>query len=348
MKGPMQRFVLRAFALATALLVAGALPAHSQTAAPVKLRLAVNPGYVSFLAAFIAVDKGYFKDAGLDVDIVKFPGSAIPVMPRLARGEIDVMPMVAGPPLFNQFAEGFAAKIIASIVEAHAGYKSPSVMMVRKELWDSGALRKFSDLKGKRIEGTVAGSPCDLMARLTVAKAGLKITDVVYTNNSKTPADGFAALRNNALDVVCEIEPTASEVEAQGVAVRWLYYNDVMPWFQETYWAANGDYAKKNPEALQRFLTAILRATADMSRSNGQWTPELVATMAKWSELTPEVVSRTGGMPYVAQYGRVNLDSLKRNQQVWQDLGLVPKPVVVEGIVDTTMLSAAQKTVKVP
>ena len=52
---------------------------------------------------------------------------------------------------------------------------------MRKDLWDSGAVRKISDLRGRKIDAATPGAPINLLVNQMLVKAGLTRSDVVYT-----------------------------------------------------------------------------------------------------------------------------------------------------------------------
>jgi NitT/TauT family transport system substrate-binding protein len=145
---------------AVAALGLGAAAAQAQD----KVRISFNPQIYSYLPIFLAIDKGYFKEQKLDVEVATYGGSALSQIPMLARGDQDIAGMVTGPGFFNQHAEGFGIKLIASLAQAQPGWHDTMWLMVRKDVWDSGKIKTFADLKGKTIELGPKGSPIYLFS----------------------------------------------------------------------------------------------------------------------------------------------------------------------------------------
>jgi NitT/TauT family transport system substrate-binding protein len=308
-----------------------------------KLRISVSPTNYAFLPVFLANDEGYFAEQNLDVEIVKFNGSANTQVPLLARGDLDVTVVVLGPPIFNQLAQGFDLTLIASLSEAHPGWNGATWLMVRQDLWDAGSIRKISDLRGKKIENGVLGTVADVMTRTALANNGVAISDVSTAYTVRGPADWFASMRNKAADMWGVVEPFASELESQKLAHKWLTYNDVTPWIQDAYFAASANYLKGHPDAIRRFLSAILKADREINASNGSWTPKMIAEVAKWSELPPADIARIPGPNYVGQFGLIRTDSIERVQKVLVASGAVQQPIPVAKIIDTSALQAARR-----
>ena len=166
-----RRFVVTLGALG---LLIPALAGTTQADAPLTtVRFALNPHFITYVAMFDAIEKGYFKDAGIDLQVAKYSTSATSQIPRLARGDLDITAVVPGPGLYNQFDQGFDIKIVASVDEPRAGYLDGSVLVVRKDLWDAGTIRKPADLAGKNIDGAFAGSPISLLTLQAIAAGNL-------------------------------------------------------------------------------------------------------------------------------------------------------------------------------
>lgn len=333
---------LRALALAAGVcLAAPHAPASAANLVPV--RFAMNPHFITYTAIFDAIDKGYFKDAGIDLQMTTYKTSASAQIPALARGDLDMGIVVPGPGIFNQNAEGFTIKIVAAISETHPGYLDGGVLMVRKDLWDSGKIRKTSDLIGKNIDGAFQGSPVALLTLMALSNAHIKESDVHYTMKEGAPSDQLAGMLNKAVDVQATTEPTATAMVVKGLAVKWLSYRDVMPWYQDSYLGASGAFAKSHPDLVTKFIHAYLRGAADVAKANGKMTPDLITLVSKWTEIPPDTLRSMGLTPYYGARGNIKVDSLDRIQKFWQSLGLVKAPVPISNLVDTSMLTNALK-----
>lgn len=336
-------FKPRAFALAAAVAIAtlaGAGPGSAQTALT-PLRISINPHFITYAAFFIAVDKGYFRDAGIDLQLSKYTTSANSQLPMLARGDLDVSVVVPGPALFNQYEQGFDARVIASIDEAHPGYLDGSVLMVRKDL--AGKIKKPADMAGRNVDGAFPGSPIALLTLEALAAGGLTMNDVKFSTKESATPDQLAALRNGAVDVQGTTEPTATAIQQQGYGVKWLSFHDIMPGYQEAYFGVSSQYAKDHPDAVVRFLRAYLRGVADVGKAKGKLTPDLVATIAKWTEIPADIIRQMGAIPYYGQNGSVNSEELEKVQKFWVSLNLVKDPVPISKVVDNQFITAARK-----
>lgn len=327
-----------AFALVVTLFVPQP-PARAQQLETV--RVAISPVTYSNLPVMLAADKGYYRAAGLDVVVQTFNGSSTAQMPRLARGDVDVMPLALGPAFFNQFSEGFNVKLIGALSASKKGWGDTSWLVVRQDEWDAKTIRTPKDLRGKIIDGVAPGSPLDFLALTAVAAAGLTTSDVTYSNKFRDPSSWASALTNKAVDVQGVPEPFATSLQDQHFAHKWISILDVAPWFNETFLAASTAFARDHHDALVRFMRATLRATADIEAANGGWTPEEVASLAKWSQL-PDATIRDIPTPAYPGDGRVDLTSVQRQEDFWHARGLVQTEVPAAGVVDLTVLRDAR------
>jgi NitT/TauT family transport system substrate-binding protein len=335
------RRIVRAFAFAVCVGLPAVPGAGSAQPALTPVRVSINPHFITYLPFFIAVDKGYFRDAGIDLQLTKYQTSANSQLPMLAKGDLDISVVVPGPALFNQFDQGFDAHVIASIDEAHPGYLDGSILMVRKDM--VAKLKKPADMRGLSVDGAFAGSPIALLTLEAIAAGGMTSGDVKFTTKESAPADQFAALRNGAVDVQGTTEPTATAMQQDGVASKWISFHDVMPGYQESYFGVAGAFAKDHPDAVVKFLRAYLRGVADVNAAKGKLTPELVAVVSKWTEISPDIIRAMGTIPYYGQMAAVNTGELDTVQKFWVQLGLVKVPVPIAEVVDNYYLTAARK-----
>jgi ABC-type nitrate/sulfonate/bicarbonate transport system substrate-binding protein len=328
-------------AAAAALVVGGGGRANAQESVLDTVRVALNFSTYTYLPIFLAVDKGYFIEQRLNVVVSPYQGSSTFNVPRLARGDLDLSPMVLSPGFFNQGGQGFDVQLIAALTEAHHGWNDTTWIVVRQDLWDSNAVRTLADLRGKRLDGVAAGSLVDYLMRLALAKARIPLSAVTYTNKINDNASIYAALRNHAVDVLGNTEVIVTQLEQQKLAHRWLTTNDIAPGVQESFLAASAPFLKNHRDAAKRFLMGYLRAAHEIEATGGTWTPELVRTVAKWSQLSEEVIRSVPGPAYNSL--GLKPDSVERQQKFWVDAGLVQTPAAIATLVDGTILADARR-----
>ncbi len=156
--------------LATGLL--GLMGLSSVTAATIKIGYSDWPGYT---VMEIAKQKGWFKDAGLDVEMVWFEYS--PSIDAFAAGKIDADMIVAGDDMVTG-ASGAKSKIVCLV-----DYSEGSDMIVGGPGVDS-----IKDLKGKKVGVELTLVEHELLLQALQVN-GMSQSDVtlVGTSTDKTP-----------------------------------------------------------------------------------------------------------------------------------------------------------------
>jgi ABC-type nitrate/sulfonate/bicarbonate transport system substrate-binding protein len=334
------------YALAVLALLASYGPAMppSGAATLVPVRIILDPTFYTHLPLLRALDMGYFKDEGIDLQITPANGSSTLFLPMLARGDYDLGTVNPSPAFFNQFNAGFNVVILAAQTGSKPGWHDVSWMMVRQDLWDAKTIAQPADLKGKVVDGANVGSPVDFLLKETIRTAGLTPADMRVGERFRSIDNWLEALRNKAADVLGATEPAASEIDKMGVAHRWVSFSTIAPWYQLEYIGASAKFAKEHPDLITKFLRGYLRGNNDVLKSNGKWTPALLAEAAKWSTLTPDVLRLLQGPAYPSLHGEVNLDALTRMQQFWINEKLVKEAVDVNQVVNLSALRDAQKS----
>jgi NitT/TauT family transport system substrate-binding protein len=329
---------MRKFLATMAAVAALGLAASGAHAEADKVRISFNPQIYSYLPLFLGIDKGYFKEQNIDVEVATYGGSALSQIPMLARGDQDIAGMVTGPGFFNQKAEGFGIKLIASLAQAKKGWHDTMWVMVRKDVWDAGKVKTYADLKGLVIEGGPKGSPIYLTSTQAILQGGLTMKDVTFTERLRAVSDALPIFRNKGADVITMVEPIAGRLEAEGLAVRWKPSYEVVPWFQESYLAASPKFLTEKRAVTKRFLLAYFKGLQEVTAGQGKWSPDMLASVIKWSKMPKEVITGLPGPQNVSQMGLIDLKSIERQQGIWMEAGLVKEKTPLKDLVDTSIV----------
>lgn len=312
---------------------------------PVTVRVQLSPTVSSWLPIYVARDLGFFEEEGVDLQLDEQRLPTAQMLPNLLQGTVDILPVVAGPEIFNQHAQGFDIKLVSSVVEGHEGYHDNGWLMVEQGLWETDPPSEPADLEGLVIGGGSEGSPITLLAKQAMLLGGLERDTDVTLDLGYSGADLVAAFQNGSHDVIGMTEPLVSRLEDEGFGTRWVSYSDIMPWFQETYLATSAAYAEENPEAIERFLRAFLRGVEVIAAAEGEWTDDLIRIQAEYTGTDPEIVGNIAGVSYFGQFGEINTDSLQTQLDFWISDGLVQEAFPIEDIVDTGPLTRAQEAI---
>jgi NitT/TauT family transport system substrate-binding protein len=139
------------------------------------------------------------------------------------------------------------------------------------------------------------------------------------------------------------VEPLVGRLEAEGLAVKWKASYEVMPWFQESFIAANPKFLSEKREVTKRFLMAYMKGLQEVTAGKGKWSPDMIASVVKWSKFPKEVIESIPGPQNVGQFGTINMASIERLQKIWMDAGLVKEKRPIADFVDTSIVDEVRK-----
>jgi len=153
----------------------------------------------------VADRKGFFKDEGLNVEIIQFTSGPV-VHQALAAGELD-MAYIGTPPVYHWFSRGLESRILAKV-----NYGQASVV-ARK---DSG-VNTVADLKGKKLAGVKRGSGMDVLLRGYVLKdTGQLDADKDVAIISMPSGNMMPSVEEKVVDAAFMWEPFTSQSLARG------------------------------------------------------------------------------------------------------------------------------------
>jgi ABC-type nitrate/sulfonate/bicarbonate transport system substrate-binding protein len=304
------------------------------------LKISLNPAIITYLPLLLAQEKGYFSQAGLDIDLQTYQGSANTQLPLLARGDLDLTGAAPGPALFNQLEQGFNARVVAGMSLPRAGRLNDSWLTVLKDR--SSEIKQPGDLKGKTVDGAAEGSPLHLLAAEAIRQGGLTAgQDVTISFRGRTVPDQVALAKAKGADVIAIVEPAASQSEAAGDVVRWLSYPELAPWYQSLTLAASDGALQRNSAAIQKFLEVYVLACREINAANGQWSAELAGVATKYAGVDASIIRAQGGVPYYDPNGTPSAESLQKTQEIWVREKQVRSPVDLQRLVDDQLLQKA-------
>lgn len=210
-----------------------------------------------YLPLTIAERKGYFKDEGLDAQIVDFPGGA-KALQAMVGGSADVV-SGAYEHTINMQAKGQAIVAIAL-----QGRYNGIVLGVTKA--KASSYKSPQDLKGYKFGVTAPGSSTHMAIQNLLVKNGLKADDVAAVGVG-AGAGAIAAMKKGELDGISNLDPVITKLEADG-DIRVIVDTRTAKGMKELYGGdyhagciyAPVDWVKKYPRTAQAVVNAIVRA----------------------------------------------------------------------------------------
>lgn len=178
--------------LATGMGLALGLTFSAVEAAPLKVAYSDWPGWVAW---DIGVQKGWFKEAGVEVEFSWF--EYVPSMEAFSAGKVDAVTMTNGDALVTGAAGAANVMILLN------DYSFGNDMVVAKP-----GIASLKDLKGKKV-GVEIGFVEHLLLLNGLKKAGMKESDVKLVNvpTHQTPQ----TLASGDVDAIVAWQPNSGE-----------------------------------------------------------------------------------------------------------------------------------------
>ena len=203
---------------------------------------------------FIAMERGFFKQEGLNVEQLPFLASQA-VLPRLSDRQMDI---VLGSYTTILTIQEQGTEKFKYIADSYQGAPGAFGVMVAKD----SPIKQVSDLKGKRVGVNVIGGLGTLTMSPHLKLAGLDPTpgkDIQYVVIPTT--ESLSALDKGSVDAIWMTEPYLSQAKKQLGATMLL---DTMSGptrsLPITGWAATEKWTEDNPETLAAFQRAMAKA----------------------------------------------------------------------------------------
>ncbi|MCD0502019.1 ABC transporter substrate-binding protein [Bordetella petrii] len=277
-----RRRVLRSGAAALGML---AMPAVVRAQATPKIRIGFWP-VAAGLPFFAALERGYFKEAGLDVEALKFAG-AQQVMEAMLAGRSEgsangtgsanlAIGEIAQPGLFKIFCTN--PSNAKNVLE---------VFLVPKD----SPVQSAAELKGKRI----ACGPG--IQNVTLAKTMLERAGAAGATVVELPiGQHVAALATGQVDGCYTLEPTATvgrlngttRVLEAGVVARYILGDPLAPWHGGSA-SLTSEFIKAHPEAAKKYIAAYRRGVELVRQQPGEARQYMKGYTAIDGALTNEV-----------------------------------------------------------
>ncbi|MGH7769555.1 MAG: ABC transporter substrate-binding protein [Candidatus Binatia bacterium] len=212
--------------------------------ASAKIVVGLSSVNIAFLPVYVAQEKGFFKDAGLDVIFVMFNAGTTNLQ-ALAGGDVQIMG--------SAFVETLGGRAAGMDVRNFWGISN----IMPFQLYSSPNFKSMKDAKGKRFAISRFGSLTDFLTRATLQHHGVDPKEVTILQIGSTPAR-FAALSAGAVDASVMWFPVTEIAKGQGYNKLFDLKAMFPEWPYETF-AAREPWLMKEKDQVTKFLRAYQR-----------------------------------------------------------------------------------------
>ncbi len=279
------------------------------------------PSLPAFAPIRLAKGKGYFAEAGIDVNFAMGRGG-VDVAKQVGAGNAPLGGIVAdGPIMVRQ--NGVPIKIVAIF-----GGRGFMQLVVRE---DSG-IEKPADLKGKTIsvmsfQDTTYYALLGLLASVGLSQDDLNIQAAGPTGVWEFVATGKSAGMAGVPDWI-------PPVQAAGVKVRVIPSDEFFPHMAQGI-AVSDQVLKEKPELVHRFVKAALHGMKDILDDPSKAADDFVNFVPEWKGKEGAVKATLGYYatlvyPGQRQLGEINAERLAKLQDFYLAKGIIQRSTPVE------------------
>jgi NitT/TauT family transport system substrate-binding protein len=300
---------------------------HAQTALK-KVRLGSSSTNVSFLALYTALHRGFFKDEGIDLEIVYMPANL--ASSAVLNGDLDYNGAVTG--TIGAAVRGQPMKVLLFTVS-----KPLLFLMSRKEIKDPKQLR------GKKIAGSSPGGSATLLADQVLKHYGLEPgRDVSLLPMGGSAASRFAVLESALVDASFISVPENIIALERGYN-ELVFAGDIVE-FPQNGFGTSEKKIRENPDEVYRMVRATLRGLQFIWDRNNQDAVTNVL-MKQWKvndrKMAAEMARQVERVLTKDAY--VKPESVQVLVDLARESAKVAKPISAAEVVDYSFVDKARK-----
>lgn len=254
----------------------------------------VKIGYLPLTAnlpLFVAIEKGFFDEAGVKVELEKFESSN-QMVNALVTSRIDVETSASSSVIVT-VGQKLAGNIRIFMLNAFTPSDFLSSILVKKD----SAILEAKDLRGKKI-GAFPGSTMRMYTEMVLEALNVQPEEIIQL----TPPTQLGALDTGAVDALMTLEPLGTLGEVKGIASKLIqapvetYVLD--PWVAGSY-SLSTEFLESHPKVAVRLIGVLYKAV-DFIRSSPA---EAKKAMTKYTPVTDEGLASRLTVP---NYWKVN------------------------------------------
>jgi NitT/TauT family transport system substrate-binding protein len=271
--------------------------------------LSVSGSYnITYLAAGAAQYKGFFRDEGLDADIVVMTAPAS--LAALTNGDLDYTLLTGS--VIRAALRGLPLRLVAGLMSS-----SGHVFLARPEI------KTIKELSGKRIGLAGFGDATHVSARIILAKQGVDPDKDVRFIGLGSDSGRFTGLQQNLVDMIVTSPPWDFEGKKLGYNILTRAYEHV------NYPLAGLGVTQKSLQSARAQVKRVIRSFVRGSRFARENREESVKILMAWGKIksehayasydsTVKIISPDGSIPEDGL--KLLIDQAKRDAKITRDV----------------------------
>ena len=227
----------------------------------VKVKVAEVAHTIFYTPQYVAIEKGFFKEEGLDVELILTPGADKVTAAVLSKdANIGLSGSEATIYVYNGGEKNYL-KTFAQLTQ-----KDGSFIVSRKKEKNF----TLDNLKGKTIIGGRAGGMPEMTLEWVLKEHGIDPQKDVNIDTSIAFAAMGSAFMGGTGDYVSLFEPTALEIEKQGSGYVVASLGNLGGNVPYTSYSAQKSYIKENKDVIEKFEKVIQKSLDYVHKTNSK------------------------------------------------------------------------------
>ena len=291
-----------------------------------KITLAEVAHTIFYAPQYVAIEKGYFKEVGIDIELILTAG-ADKVTAAVLSGDADIGFCGSEGTIYVYNAkEKDYLKTFAQLTQKDGSF------LVSREKIDNFTL---DDLKGKSVIGGRAGGMPEMTFEWALKQNGIDPTSDLDIDTSIAFAAMGGAFIGGQGDFVTLFEPNALEIEQQGYGYVVASIGELGGVVPYTSYSARGSYIEKNSELISNFTKAIQKGLDFVHNSSDKEVAEAILNQFPDTSLNDleKVVARyrkIDAWPKTTKFSEESFDHL---QDIMIDNGVLNSKVSYDKLI---------------
>ncbi len=289
---------------------------------------------VFYAPQYVAINLGFFKDEGLDIELINSAG-ADKVMTAVLSNDVQIG--FAGPEasiyIYNEGSSDYA-EVFAQVTKRDGSF------LVARESGDFS----WENLKGSHIlPGRKGGVPY-MTLQYVLRQHGINTdTDLNFDNSISFDAMTTAFVSGTG-DYVTVFEPTATTLELEGKGHIVASVGEATEEIPFTAYFARKSYIENNPEIIQKFVNALSKGQTWVKEHSASEIAEAVMSSFPETDINvlTTVIERYKKIDAWSDTPKMSEDAFMRLQKVMTEAGELEKTAPYSIIVNNTFAEKVQ------
>ena len=318
------------------LMVIGCMSVYAGTEELTEVTLNEVAHSIFYAPQYVAYEKGYFAEEGLDLEIVTGFG-ADKVMTAVLSGEANIGFMGAEASIYA-YQEGANDAVVNF---AQLTQRAGNFLVARQEMPDF----TWEDLKGSKVLGGRKGGMPEMVFEYILKQNGIDPETDLEIDQSIDFGSTAAAFSGGLGDFSVEFEPSATALEQEGAGYVVASLGVDSGYVPYTSYSAKTSFMEEHPDVIQKFTNALQKGMEYVREHSPEEIAEVIAPQFPETDL--DTITTIVKRYYEQDTWKDNLVFEKESFELLQDIletaGELKERVPYKDLVTTTFAEKAAK-----